>query len=135
MARDTKQEKWRDIGEKAIKQMSQLAQYSSWNFENKLLLLQAEQSYLNGRYMIAELTYQSSITSASDHKFIGEEAMANELFGVYLIENKKAKKGIEQLQIAHSKYIQWGAFKKASAVKELIDGFKLFMVYDSALII
>ena len=101
--------------------LSQLVEYSTWNFENKQLLLQAELHCLNGRYALAELVYQSSIASAQDHKFIHEEAMACELYGMYLIENKKVMKGMKQLQIAKKKYKQWGALRKAGAVKDFIE--------------
>ena len=117
LARDTKEAKWRKIGEGAVKSMNQLVHYSSWNFENKHLLLQAELHYLNGRHSIAELAYQSSIISAHNHKFIHEEALACELYGVFLINNKEAEKGMKQLQHAHTKYRQWGALKKAKAVE------------------
>lgn len=33
LARDTRQEKWRKIGEKSVGTMMQLTQYSVWNFE------------------------------------------------------------------------------------------------------
>ncbi|KAL7539524.1 hypothetical protein ACHAXR_009351 [Thalassiosira sp. AJA248-18] len=121
LARDTKQEKWRKMGEKALQFMSRLVEYSTWNFENKQILLQAEVHNLNGHYAMAELAYQASIASARDHKFINEEALAHELFGVFLLENKKAEKGMEQLNIAHDKYKQWGALKKAEAVKDFIN--------------
>jgi len=125
LARDTKQRKWREIGEKAVQSITQWAQYSSWNFENKQLLLQAELHYLNGRHMMAELVYALSITSAREHKFLGEEAMSNELFGIYLVENDKVDCGIQQLEMSYKKYMQWGAFNKARAVEALIDGVQI----------
>ena len=121
LARDTKQAEWRRMGEKAVAKMSQMECMSKWNFENKRMLLEAELHYLNGRHTMAELAYQSSIASAYDHKFIHEEALACELFAIYLVENKKVEKGLRQLQIAHDKYKQWGALKKAHAVKEFIE--------------
>ena len=48
-----------------------------------------------------------------DHKFIQEEALVCELYGIYLIENKRVAEGVEQLQIAVKKYQQWGALKKS----------------------
>lgn len=93
---------------------------STWNFENKSLLLEALLHSLNERHMMAENSYQASILSAREHKFHHEEALASELFGMYLVENAKVAKGIEQLQIAREKYIQWGATKKADMVKETI---------------
>jgi len=125
LARNTKNENWSKVGENAVHSMSRLVQYSSWNFENKLLLLEAELYYLNERFSMAELAYVSSITSARDHKFINEEAMANELFGIYLVENKKVDRGIEQLEMSYKKYMQWGAFNKARDVEAFIHGVQM----------
>jgi len=121
LARDSKQEKWRNIGEKAVKYMTKLVEYSSWNFENKQRLLQAELHYLNDCHGMAELAYESSIVSARNHKFINEEALAHELFGIHLVETRKVERGIEQLQLACNKYMQWGAFKKAWDVKDVVE--------------
>lgn len=98
----------------------QLVQYSTWNFENKFSLLQAELHYLNGRHEMAELLYQAAIASAHDHRFFHEEALASELYGIYLVENKHIEKGLEQLQNAMDKYTQWGATKKSDMVKDAL---------------
>jgi len=121
LARDTNEEKWIKIGEKAVQFIARLAEFSSWNFENKRLLIQAELHYLNGRYRMAELAYQSSIVSAREHKFVHEEALAHELFGIYFVENKRIREGIEHLKIAYDKYMQWGAYQKTSDVKDFLE--------------
>jgi hypothetical protein len=121
LARDTKQDKWKEIGESALVSLTRLVEYSTWNFENKQLLLRAELHYLDGRCHLSELVYQSSIASAQEHKFTHEEAMACELYGIHLVETKKVAKGLEQLQIARKKYKQWGALRKAGAIKDFIE--------------
>jgi len=121
LARDTKQRKWREIGERSVKKMAQLVHYSVWNIENKHMLLQAELHYLDGRHTMAEHAYKSSIISARDHRFLGEEAMALELYGIYFLENKKVKNGIEKLKIASDKYKEWGALEKSEAVKHFME--------------
>ena len=97
---------------------------SACNNTPKQMLLQAELHYLNGRHAMAALSYQSSILSAREHKFYHEEALACELFGVYLVETKQIAKGLEQLNNAMNKYRQLKAFKKADMVKEFIDDVK-----------
>lgn len=101
--------------------MSLLVEYSSWNFENKQLLLQAELHYLDGRFNMAEMTYKASILSAHEHKFYCEEALAHELFGVYLVENEKFAQGVEQLKHAQDKYKNIGALRKAGDVQDFIE--------------
>lgn len=120
LARDTKDEKWRKVGERSVRTMSQLVIYSTWNFENKLCLLQAELHYLNARHTMAELSYQAAILSAHSHRFFHEEAMACELYGIYLVETNRILEGFEQLRLSIEKYKQWGAIKKAVAVKDFI---------------
>ena len=119
LMRNAKQGRWRNMGEKALKKMSQLAQHSRWNFENKVFLLKAELHYLNGDLNLAELAYESSIVSARDHKFIHEEALAHELYGFFCLENHFVSKAMEQLTLAYEKYIKWGAFKKADDMKRI----------------
>mmetsp|Transcript_11076 Transcript_11076/g.24015 ORF Transcript_11076/g.24015 Transcript_11076/m.24015 type:complete len:244 (+) Transcript_11076:1567-2298(+) len=121
LARDTKQKSWRQIGEESAKTMSQLVDYSAWNFENKLSLLQAELHYLNQRNTMAELAYQASISSAHAHRFFHEEAMAQEMYGIYLIENKMVDKGIVELETAMGKYESWGAARKVDYLKDFIE--------------
>mmetsp|Transcript_26892 Transcript_26892/g.57652 ORF Transcript_26892/g.57652 Transcript_26892/m.57652 type:complete len:1336 (+) Transcript_26892:116-4123(+) len=121
LARDTKEEKWRKIGEEAVNTMAQLVECSTWNFENKRSLLQAELHYLNDRPTMAELSYQAAIVSAREHKFYHEEALACELYGIYLVENGNVLKGLDQLQLAIDKYKQWGATKKVDDVKNFVE--------------
>ena len=44
-----------------------------------------------------------------------------ELYGIFLVENKKVSRGLEMLQIATDKYKEWGATKKAQDVDEFVD--------------
>jgi len=122
IARDTRQNKWRALGEKVVVQISQFEEtMSKWNFENKSLLLWAELQYLDGDIESADASYRASVKSAHDHKFLQEEALALELHGIFLIENNMVTEGLQQLQIARDKYIKWGAIKKAGAVEDFID--------------
>lgn len=120
MARDTKQEQWRSIGETSVEAMTKLVSYSSWNYENKLLLLQAELHYTNGRNVMAELLYQAAIESAHEHRFLHEEALALELFGAFLVENRQTQRGLEQLRMSADKYRRWGSMKKVRDVEDFI---------------
>mmetsp|Transcript_31775 Transcript_31775/g.57522 ORF Transcript_31775/g.57522 Transcript_31775/m.57522 type:complete len:221 (+) Transcript_31775:47-709(+) len=121
LARDTKQAKWRILGEKAVIMMAQSELMSKWNFENKYKLLQAELHYLNGDFETAEVAYKASIKSADDHKFIHEEALAYELHGMFCVENHWVDKGSKQLHLALEKYKQWGAMKKANELQLFIN--------------
>jgi hypothetical protein len=118
LARTTGESKYRRLGEQAV---ATIAEYevtmSTWNYENKRLLLQAELHYLDGRLEAAEKAYQASIKSARDHRFIHEEALAHELYGVFCVENGMGETGLMQLRIAMGKYEEWGARRKANEVQ------------------
>ncbi|KAL7543123.1 hypothetical protein ACHAXR_012430 [Thalassiosira sp. AJA248-18] len=101
--------------------MSMLELNNQWNFEHKSKLLKAELHYLDGQLESAEDAYKASIESARDHKFIHEEALAHELFGIFCIENRIVDKGFEHLYIAVDKYKTWGAMKKAENLQHYID--------------
>jgi hypothetical protein len=115
--------KYRVIGEKAVKDMSKFEQMNKWTFENKSLLLQAELHCLNQDYEAAEQAHIASIKSAKDHKFMNEEGMANELFGVFCIERQMemGDKGMKHLRIALDLYTQWGAMNKAADLETYIE--------------
>ena len=119
LARDTKQAKWRIMGQKAVVTLSQHENtMCKFNFENKSKLLQAELHYLDGDLISAETAYKASIKSAG---FIHEQALAYELYGIFCVENNMVDEGSKQLCIAVDKYKEWGAVKKADEVQLFID--------------
>ncbi|KAL7530190.1 hypothetical protein ACHAXR_003358 [Thalassiosira sp. AJA248-18] len=101
--------------------MSKWESNNPWNFENMSKLLKAELHYLDGQLESAEDAYKASIKSARDHKFIHEEALAHELYGIFCIETRLIDKGFEHLRIAVDKYKTWGAMKKADDLQHFID--------------
>jgi len=120
LARSTNDSKWTEIGAESVKTMTQLVECSEWNFRNKVHLLNAELHYLESRNSLAEISFKAAIVSAHEHRLYHEEALACELYGVFLIETNNLATGIEQLQLAFDKYVQWGAEKKADDVKDFI---------------
>lgn len=121
LARSTNEIKWREIGIQSVRTMSQMVECSEWNFMNKLHLLNAELHYLESQNCLAENSFKAAIVSANQHGFYHEEALACELYGLFLIDTKNLVVGIEQLQLAFEKYEQWGAKKKSEDVQNLID--------------
>jgi len=114
--------KLRKIGEQSLGIVAQCAQWSKWNFENKVFLLQAELHYLNNDFRAAEVAYKASVDSAQKHKFIHEEAMAYELYGIFLIETRLVERGLEQLNMAISKYAKWGGRMKVGHLISFMKG-------------
>mmetsp|Transcript_3491 Transcript_3491/g.7827 ORF Transcript_3491/g.7827 Transcript_3491/m.7827 type:complete len:656 (+) Transcript_3491:3-1970(+) len=105
------------IGEEAHHKIAFWANNGSkWNAENKAFLLEAEINFAKGNSAKATTAYEKSIKSAHDHKFINEEALAYELFGIFCIEEGNLYKGNECLEKARELYEMWGAKKKARSI-------------------
>jgi len=121
LARQTRELKWRRVGEEALEKMMKWEKVSTWNFENVAKLLQAELHYLNGDLTSADVAYKASIESAHAHKHLQYEAFAYELYGIFCVENRMIDKGHKQLQMALDKYKLWGAIKKANEIQLLMD--------------
>lgn len=113
--------KWRIVGEGAVKALSELEAVSEWNFKNLADLLRAERHYMLGRLGEAEESYKASIEAARRHRFLHEEALAYELYGIFCIENRMVRKGMEALGAALDKYEQWGGSKKVDELRAFID--------------
>jgi len=121
LARKSKQDGMLDIGEHRRMQLQMWADHGSkWNAENKALLLQAEKYYTTGNLDQAKASYEASVKSAREHKFINEEALAYELYGIFRVETGHLENGKELLRKAQSLYAEWGAMKKASEVFPLM---------------
>lgn len=120
LSRKKKQNELIAKGEENLLQMQGWASLGSkWNAENKALLLEAECHFAKGDSLKAKAAYEQSIKSAHEHKFIHEEALAYELFGIFCLEEGDMCKGNELLEKAQELYDQWGAHKKADSIFSL----------------
>lgn len=121
LARNTKQDGMFEVGEHRRMSFQMWADHGSkWNAENKALLLQAEKYYTTGNLDKAKASYEASIKSAREHKFIHEEALGYELYGIFRMETGHREHGKDLLKTAQSLYAEWGALKKASEVFHLM---------------
>lgn len=68
--------RWIAKGGSILEQMTNWSSHSSWNWENKRLLLEAEKARTLGDFDSAASFYEIAVRSAHDHKFIHEEAIA-----------------------------------------------------------
>jgi len=107
IARKTMDVIWFDRGEKAIEKMRSYADCSSWNFQNKLLLLQAEQCFYLDDFESAKRFYDAAIVSAKEHKFVHEEALACELAGHFMLESGEGRAAFPYFLLAQKKYGEW----------------------------
>ncbi|KAL7467742.1 hypothetical protein ACHAXS_007979 [Conticribra weissflogii] len=105
-SRDTK---WLRIGEDALHQLQLWAGHSTWNFENKLFLLEAEMHFSIGDYDNAERKYLSSIQSAHCHRFVHEEGLSLELLSSFYKTRGREDDERDFMTRAIQCYRDWGA--------------------------
>uniref|UniRef100_A0A7S2KE53 Uncharacterized protein n=1 Tax=Skeletonema marinoi TaxID=267567 RepID=A0A7S2KE53_9STRA len=111
---------WIERGKSSKLALKKWAESSSWTFENKWYLLEAEESFCNNNYDAAKTYYDKAISSAKDHKFINEEALACELAAYFYLELGQKDKALELFLLAHEKYHEWGAFGKCTSLYEFV---------------
>jgi len=98
------------MGMSVLRQFQSWVTHSEWNFENKLLLLEAEVHFSKGEHDLAEEKYLAAIESARKHRFVHEEGLSNELLSTFYKSRREDKKGQEFMMNAILCYRKWGAF-------------------------
>mmetsp|Transcript_551 Transcript_551/g.1022 ORF Transcript_551/g.1022 Transcript_551/m.1022 type:complete len:228 (-) Transcript_551:107-790(-) len=109
--------KWLQIVETALSSFRAWVKHSTWNWENKLLLLEAESHFSRGEMEEAEEKYNKAIESAHRHRFIHEEGLANDLFSTFHRTSGNLDSATRHVAAARSCYEKWGAV----ALVELLD--------------
>lgn len=119
--RKTRDQFWMDRGLLAISMMETWEKECKWNFENKSLLLKAEEKFSVGEFDAASDLYRRSISSAHAHRFFHEEAVACELASAFFIGIEGREESLELLKRAVGCYQLWGACEKANALSVQIE--------------
>ncbi len=78
-----------------------------------MYLLQAEEQFSARNFDDAEKLYDDAILSSKKHKFVNEEALANELAGHFHLDTGRKYKSLQYFCQAEEKYREWGAVTKA----------------------
>ena len=84
-------------------------------------LLQAEEQFSQMDFEAAGVLYEAAILSSKRHKFLSEEALANELAGYFYLDTGKKMKSIHYFSQAFQKYTEWGAIAKASTLSKYLN--------------
>jgi len=113
-------DKWMKKGEAVLAKMKHWSEHSSWNFENKMLLLEAEKMRTTGDFDKTEILYERAIRSAHEHKFIHEEAIASENAGFFHYERRQYQKSSAFLMHSVRCYEKWGARAVARRVENFM---------------
>ena len=112
--------RWMAIGKAAMARFRLYEKCSTWNFENNLLLLEAEYHHCENEDEKAAEKYKASIKSAQDHRFVHEEALALELYGDFLRKNGRLDDSKEKYQESKACYEKWGAYAIIPRLEEKI---------------
>lgn len=108
---------WKAIGKNALSTYQAWVKYSEWNWENKMLLLEAELYASEGEVELAKSKFEASIDSSQQHRFINEEGLARELSGRFYEENGNEEEAAKQYAYARECYKSWGAFALADRLR------------------
>ena len=92
--------------------MQQWAALAPINYLHKFYLIEAEQYRIQGCYIEAMDFYDRAIAKAKEHRYINEEAIANELAAKFYLNWGKAKIARVYLNEAYYLYSLWGATAK-----------------------
>ena len=108
---------WVGRGQSILANIRSWHEHSSWNWENKLLLLEAMEMHTLGNYDAAEPLYISSIRSSRQHRFVHEEAIASELAGDLFNERGSHLESYELYMHSIKCFDEWGALAVAKRVE------------------
>ena len=113
--------RWIEKGENVLTKMKYWSEHSSWNWESKMVLLEAEKMYTIGSYNQASSFYDRALRVAHKHKFVNDEAIASELAGIFFCEERLHGVKAEAL-LLHSVqcYKTWGALAVAKRVETFV---------------
>lgn len=105
-------------GENALLKMREWSRHSDWNFKNKLLLIEAECYNTRKEFDKAAVCYESSIKYAQEHKFKPDEAIANELAGIFFFQRENYLTSCMFFLRSIQCYKTWGANAAARRVED-----------------
>ncbi len=97
-------------------QMRMWAEHAPMNFHHKYELVEAEKARVLGRYWQAMELCDRAITLASEHGYIQEAALANELATAFYLAQGRERIAQTYLTESYYGYLRWGA---AAKVKDL----------------
>jgi len=125
LARRTKLNSWKKIAMDSISHFTEWSQASDWNFNHNLLLLRAELFFLENKLEYAAKSYDEAIKAAKEHRFLNDEALANEKAALFHKENGNKISSAEYLDRAQQCYDEWGAVAKVDHIRNFSENIGL----------
>ncbi len=101
------------------KKLKELAKFAPMNYGHKVMLVEAELGRALGKFdSSTENYYEEAIKLAGEHKYLNEEALANELAAQYYLDQTKPRIAKIFLTEAHAIYTRWGATAKVRQLEQ-----------------
>ncbi|MHB8111255.1 MAG: protein kinase domain-containing protein [Syntrophorhabdaceae bacterium] len=94
------------------KKLKKWSQHAPMNFSHKYLLVEAERARIKGKKTAAMDYYDQAIKLAGENKYLHEEAISNELAGLFYLSINKKRIASVYLSDARYLYQRWGATAK-----------------------
>ncbi|KAL3780004.1 hypothetical protein ACHAW5_008325 [Stephanodiscus triporus] len=113
--------KLRSIQRNATFVLKNMALLSSWNFTNKVHLLEAEQFSRQNHNSEAQASYAAAINSARSSGFIHEQGLACELAGHHHKKIDDLRSAWSFFDQAKRCYTEWGSQMKVDSVTRQLD--------------
>ncbi|KAL7552242.1 hypothetical protein ACHAWF_015466 [Thalassiosira exigua] len=109
---------------KALTFMKEKGEHNSWNYNNKIKLLEAELSSVTctpeGASEVMN-TYNASIRAARASKFIHEEGLACEFAALHCLKLGQTKDALDLFSKAKTCYSEWGSNVKVESIEKQIE--------------
>ncbi|MGA1409515.1 MAG: protein kinase domain-containing protein [Prochlorotrichaceae cyanobacterium] len=117
-ASSQEQQDFLEVIEEALQKLALWQNYCPENFRCHYLLLQAEIAQLQGEKTIAMDLYDQAIATAQVYQILPQQALANELTGLFWLKLNKVEFAGIHLSKAYYQYQLWGATGKVQALAE-----------------
>jgi tetratricopeptide (TPR) repeat protein len=119
--RETRDPSWLERGKTRKEKMRRYSEEGcKYNFLQKYLLMQAEESYCIGDYDAAREYYKNAIATCQNHQSCRDEALVCELAGRHYLNTGDTNTSLEYFSTAEVKYREFGAEGKANDVRNTI---------------
>ncbi|KAL7537493.1 hypothetical protein ACHAXR_007855 [Thalassiosira sp. AJA248-18] len=105
----------------AIEVMREQGEKSSWNYQNKIFLLEAELLSASDERDKAKVSFNAAITTARSSKFVHEQGLACELAALHYIRCKNYDDASNMFKQAKKCYTEWGSQVKVDQITKQLE--------------
>ena len=126
--RRTSPAKLKAVPHKALEALKTAAEDSHHNFDNKVLLLEAEIASNDGRSEDAKASYEKAISASRSSGFTHEHALSCELAGFHHKMIGDHRNAWGYFSQAKELYAEWGCQTKVESVTRQLESFQISLV-------